>query len=125
MSNTTHRKTPVPTRSAKAERNSSKAGHIAFDERGNAIFEWNQRLNAEGRDADRQRFNALDHPSLALLDERAAAAAAVTRNERGLKQGYNPYESGLLTNKTTGKKRDMRRLSAWIELKRKLGAQTK
>ncbi len=35
--------------------------------------------------------------------------------------GYNPYESGLLKRKPTAPKRDLRELSKWIEMKKRVG----
>ncbi|MEQ1582326.1 MAG: hypothetical protein ABL964_17190 [Steroidobacteraceae bacterium] len=40
----------------------------------------------------------------------------------GLRTGYNPYDSGQLAGKVARKPRDMRELSKWIELTKKLGA---
>lgn len=117
MSQASRKSPPV---SPSIARKSIKAGHIAFDERGNAVFAWDQRLIAEGHDAERQRARALNHPGLALMDDSRPLEAEVFRNERGLKVGYNPYESGLLPDKPAGKKRDMRKLSEWIKLKKKL-----
>lgn len=59
------------------------------------------------------------------MDESKPTEAAVFRNNLGLKRGYNPYESGQLPDKTPAKKRDMRKLSEWIELKKKLESSTK
>lgn len=118
MSKASHRKNPsVSPGTAQKPVN---AGHIAFDERGNAVFAWDQRLIAEGHDAEKQRSRALSHPGLSLMDDSRPAETGVFRNERGLKLGYNPYESGQLPDKPAGKKRGMRKLSEWIELKKKL-----
>lgn len=98
-----------------------KPGRIGFDDRGNAVFEWHDSsLNGDDEQAERARIKALNHPGLSIADESPAPEAQVFRNERGLKQGYNPYESGLLPGKTIKKKRDMRQLSKWIEVKKKL-----
>jgi hypothetical protein len=97
----------------------TKAGHISFDDRGNAVFEWdNERLSAEGEDADRLRQKALDHPGLSLIDEEPVAATPIRSNPKGLRVGYNPYESGVLAKKDVKRKRDLRELSKWIEKKR-------
>lgn len=98
-----------------------KPGQIRFDDRGNAVFEWNDTsLVAEGDGGNRRRLRALAHPGLSLMDDAPAPEAAVVRNDRGLKLGYNPYQSGVLPDKPTKKKRDMRELSKWIELKNKI-----
>ena len=61
-------------------------------------------------------------------------AAGVARRQRGLepsgdpgrpgtqrlKSGYNPYNSGPLGKQSWKKKKDLRELSRWIELRRKV-----
>jgi hypothetical protein len=97
---------------------------IKFDERGNAIYAWNEdQLSLEGEEGERARRKALDHPDLAMVEEEPVVNAAIQHNERGLKVGYNPYESGLLTQKqqqAPKKKTDLRELSKWLEMKRRL-----
>lgn len=98
----------------------AKAGKIGFDDRGNAQFEWNNdRLNEDGELAERLRKKALAHPGLSLVDDEPPANAPVRPNPKGLKQGYNPYESGMLTRKESRPRRDLRELSKWIEAKKK------
>jgi hypothetical protein len=103
------------------EQPARKPGHIAFDDRGNAVYEWdNERLTEDGEDGERLRRRALDHPGLAIADEEPPANAPIRANPKGLRQGYNPYESGLLANKERKRKRDLRELSKWIATRRKI-----
>ena len=98
-----------------------KPGHIAFDDRGNAVYEWNRDdLAQDGEDAERARRRALAHPGLSLMDDEPASSAPIRNNAKGLRLGYNPYESGLLAKKEVRKRRDLRELSKWIETKKKL-----
>lgn len=98
-----------------------KPGKIAFDDLGNAKYEWsNDRLTEEGEGGDRARQRALTHHGLTIMDEEPAANAPIRNNTKGLRVGYNPYESGLLANKDRKKKTDLRELSKWIEAKKKL-----
>src|SRR5688500_12989323 len=93
-----------------------RPGQIALDERGNAVFEWQDgRLTADGEAGERARDKALAHPGLAIVDEEAPANAPIRSNPKGLRIGYNPYESGLLAKKGSRKKRDLRELSKWME----------
>jgi len=95
-------------------------GQIAFDDRGNAVYEWqDQALNEDGEAGERARKQALAHPGLALVDDEQPANAPIRNNPKGLRNGYNPYESGLLARKGTSKKRDLRELSKWMEAKKK------
>jgi hypothetical protein len=97
-------------------------GRIAFDVRGNAVYEWSaDNLTLEGEEGVRARRKALDHPGLAVAEEEQKSNAAIQNNAKGLRLGYNPYESGLLPRKTVAKKKDLRELSRWLELKKRVG----
>ena len=97
----------------------AKPGQIGFDDRGNAVYEWDGSLTEDGDAGDRARNKALANPGLAIVDEEAPANAPIRSNPKGLRVGYNPYESGLLARKEQKKKRDLRELSKWMEAKRK------
>ena len=94
-------------------------GQIAFDDRGNAVYAWqDDALTEDGEAGERARDKALAHPGLAIVDDEAPANAPIRSNPKGLRHGYNPYESGLLARKGTGKKKDLRELSKWMEAKK-------
>ncbi len=98
-------------------------GRIAFDDRGNAIYAWNEdQLSLEGEEGERARRQALEHPGLSMVEDEPVADAPIRNNTKGLKLGYNPYESGLLPQKQqlTKKKTDLRELSKWIEMKKRV-----
>lgn len=96
-------------------------GHVRFDDRGNAVFEWSDTdLTMDGEVGDRLRSLALDHPGLSLVDEVPASNAPIMLNEKGARVGYNPYESGIVKRNGQRKKpTDLRALSKWIETQRK------
>jgi len=110
-----------PRRSAAGDH---RPGRITFDERGNAIYTWNDELldedSAEGECA---RRHALAHPGLAIVEDDPDPNGPIRHNPNGLRFGYNPYESGLLVKKERRPKRDLRALSKWIEMKRRLSQQ--
>ncbi len=98
-------------------------GQIAFDDLGNAVYEWkDQSLTQEGEAGTRARNKALAHPGLAIVEDEAPSNAPIRSNPKGLRVGYNPYESGLLAKKgqqaPPRKKRDLRELSKWMEAKK-------
>jgi hypothetical protein len=95
-------------------------GQVAFDDRGNAVYSWSDHLTEDGADGERARRAALDHPGLSMQDDEPPANAPIRQNRNGQRVGYNPYESGLLGRKAPPKKRDLRELSRWLEMKRKL-----
>lgn len=97
----------------------AQPGQIAFDERGNAVYAWqDESLTEDGEAGERARNKALAHPGLAIVDDDAPVNAPMRSNPKGLRVGYNPYESGVLANKGKPKKRDLRELSKWMEAKR-------
>jgi hypothetical protein len=98
-----------------------RPGHIAFDDRGNAVYEWNDdRFSADGEAGERARRKALDHPGLSFVEEEQPVNTPIQNNPKGMRMGYNPYESGLLKRKPTAPKRDLRELSKWIEMKKRV-----
>lgn len=99
-----------------------EAGHVGFDDRGNAVFQWHDAdLNLDSDAAARNRQRALNNPTFSLVDDEPRPDAPIRQNPKGLRVGYNPYESGMLSGRQPKKKRDLRALSAWIEQRRKLG----
>lgn len=98
-------------------------GRIAFDDRGNAVYAWNEdRFSEDGEEGERARRRALDHPGLSFVEEEQPGNAPIQNNAKGTRVGYNPYESGLLQRKPVAKKRDLRELSKWIEMKKRVGS---
>jgi hypothetical protein len=99
----------------------SQPGRIAFDERGHAVYSWNDpRLGKDGADAERARRKALDIPNLTVVEDEPEVNAPIRNNVKGVRIGYNPYESGLLSRKAPPKKRDLRELSKWLEMKKRI-----
>lgn len=97
-------------------------GRIAFDDRGNAVYQWSEdRLVEDSEAGERARRKALDHPGLSFVEEEQPTNTPIQNNPKGRRVGYNPYESGLLARKSTAPKRDLRELSKWIEMKKRVG----
>ena len=104
---------------------SNTPGQVRFDERGNAVYAWHDaQLEEDSRRAEKMRERALLHPGLSLVAESPTNGQASLRNDQGARLGYNPYESGQLPGKKVTRKRDMRELSKWIEMKRRMAAQS-
>ena len=86
-------------------------GKIEFDELGNAV--WVPASTAAGEDTLRR---LLDDPNLTFSDEYSRGTVRPAENNPlGLKKGYDPYDSGLLAKKEWKKKKDLKRLSQWIQ----------
>jgi hypothetical protein len=103
-----------------------KPGQISFDDRGNALYEWsNDRLSEESEQGQQARERALTYHGLSVVEEEAPTNAPIRNNTKGLRVGYNPYESGLLPNREAlKKKRNLRELSKWLEMKKRVNDQS-
>jgi hypothetical protein len=101
-------------------RKPDQPGQIAFDDRGNAVYEWKEdHLTEDSAAGERARDKALAHPGLAIVEDEEPANSPIRNNTKGLRLGYNPYESGLLSRKGPRRKVDLRQLSKWMEAKKK------
>ena len=93
-------------------------GRVKFDERGNAIWEWQIATGAFGLEVSTQRLQKLEHPALSIADE-GTQPNAVRPNPLGSKKGYDPYDSGKLGKKPEKpQKTDLKKLGEWLKLKK-------
>ncbi len=92
-------------------------GRVGHDDRGNAVWEW----------AGEPDEIPLESTGLEIIEDEAPLPLATVKiNKVAAKSGYNPYESGLIEKKKVApKKRDLRELSRWIELRKMRGEDTK
>jgi hypothetical protein len=106
--------TPRPTAGPK-----KPSGRVQFDERGNAIWEWAVKTGVFGREVSHDRLKKLENPGLSLAEDAPTPFDKVKPNPQGMVKGYNPYDSGKLGhNRPPLKKKDLRKLSDWLELKK-------
>ena len=111
----------VRPRTIEKTQQQENAGKVGFDARGNAVFEWStDTLAEEGETGDRARTKALDYHGLSIVDDEPPKNAPIQQNPKGLRVGYNPYESGMLPKKERKKRTDLRELSKWVEQRRKV-----
>jgi hypothetical protein len=92
-------------------------GRVKFDDRGNAVWEWQIATGAFGREVTTQRLQKLEHPALSIADE-DTRPNAVRVNPLGAKKGYDPYDSGKPGKKPEKQKTDLRKLGEWLKLKK-------
>jgi hypothetical protein len=98
---------------------------MARNDKGKALYgpvARDVRPTAEEADAD--TLKSFDHPGLSTVDDDGPSGSPLRSNEKGIMRGYNPYNSGALYKKQWKKKRDMRELSKWVELKKKFTKRT-
>ena len=57
-------------------------------------------------------------PGFTIVEDEGPANAPIRSNPKGLRNGYNPYESGLLAKKGPRRQVDLRELSKWMEAKK-------
>jgi hypothetical protein len=106
---------PPPTSDAGGEKST---GRVKFDERGNAVWEWQVATGAFGLEVSTQRLQKLEHPALSIADDAPTPVETVRANPLGTKKGYDPYDSGRLGKKPPPPKKDLRRLSEWLKIKK-------
>ena len=105
-----------------AERRSSPRregpGQLSFDDRGNAQYAWrDERMLEDSEEAETRRQRALSVANLVLVDDDPPAEGKkISLNEKGTRQGYNPYDSGMLKKDSYRKPKNLRALSKWIEM---------
>jgi hypothetical protein len=107
----------APAKSASGEKST---GRVKFDERGNAVWEWQVATGAFDREVTTQRLQKLEHPSLSIAEDAPTPFETVRANPLGKKKGYDPYDSGKLAGKKPDEpqKKDLRKLGEWLKLKK-------
>ena len=120
MANNTTRKPPGNPAKPGNPKETQGPGRLAEDDRGNMGWEWakDDALQADDTLGGIERLRALVDPALIVVDD--DAPNTLKHNAKGLKVGYNPYDSGALGKTERKKKMNMRELSKWIETKRKV-----
>lgn len=101
---------------------SDEPGRLEMDDRGNVTWHWSNDENLQADDTlgAAERIRALVNPDLDVQEEPSDPLSPVQNNTKGLKTGYNPYNSGALGKQSWKKKKDLRKLSEWIELRKKM-----
>ena len=93
-------------------------GRVKFDDRGNAVWEWQVQTGAFAEDVSTARLQKLEHPALSLADDAPSPVDTVKSNPLGTKKGYDPYDSGKLGKPPAPRKTDLRRLSEFPLVRR-------
>ena len=97
---------------------SKSTGRVKFDDRGNAVWEWQLETGSFGIEVSTQRLQKLANPTLSIADDGPTPFETVRANPLGTKKGYDPYDSGKLGKKPPPAKKDLRKLGEWLKLKK-------
>jgi hypothetical protein len=108
----------APDAKADAQTKGNGTGRVKFDDRGNAIWEWSLATGAFGLEVSTERLQRLEHPALSIAEDAPTPFETVRPNPLGTKTGYNPYDSGKLGKAPPPAKKDLRRLSEFLKLKK-------
>jgi hypothetical protein len=108
--------------SSKKDAGDKSTGRVKFDERGNAVWEWQVATGAFGREVTTQRLQKLEHPALSIAEDAPTPFETVRANPLGTKKGYDPYDSGKLGRKAEPQKKDLKKLGEWLKLKKQAEA---
>jgi hypothetical protein len=103
---------------SKKDAGDKSTGRVKFDERGNAVWEWQVATGAFGLEVTTQRLQKLEHPALSIADDAPTPFETVRANPLGTKKGYDPYDSGKLGKRPPPIKKDLRKLSEFLKLKK-------
>lgn len=111
---------PPPKPPGKPAAESQEPGHLGINDQGNVTWEWSgdENLQADDTLGAAERIRVLVDPTLDVVDDEIPNA--IKQNPKGLKKGYNPYDSGALGKQSWKKKKNLKELSKWIELKKKM-----
>ena len=84
------------------------SGRVKFDDRGNAVWEW--------------ALRKLEHAGLSIAEDAPTPTETARPNPLGTVKGYDPYDSGKLSKAAARRKKDLRRLSEFLKLKKQAAA---
>jgi hypothetical protein len=126
-----------------------RSGRVSFDSRGNSVWEWQLETGVYSRDVNTQKLKKLDLGDLSIaetgvhkrppgLEDESAPAPGGGFNPydnapRSKQGGFNPYDNARAASQRVPPKPapqerapprspdELRKLSEWIKMKKKLG----
>jgi hypothetical protein len=99
-----------------ARRGTDSTGRVTRDDKGNAVWQWSGRV-----DTPTVQVKRLGH---SVADDNATLPGRVNIKRVAASAGIDPYDSGLVEKDPPVKKRDLRELSRWIEMRKIRGEDT-
>lgn len=100
----------------------TESGHVTFDDRGQAVWEWSKPRGRFQTATTSTRLKKLTNVELSIVDAEPSPAERVRENPGGARKGYDPYDSGRLSRNGSKRfaKKDLRKLGEWIRLKKQV-----
>jgi len=98
-------------------------GRPGVDDRGNVTWEWASEVDqlADDPPGNAERVQALVDLAMKVQDEFEDPLHALAPGRpKGLKSGYDPYDSGELGKQGYRKKKNLKELSKWIALRKRM-----
>src|SRR4030095_9512129 len=82
-----------------------RSGRVAYDSRGNPIWEWQLETGVYSRDVTTQKLKKLDLRELSIPDTRMPKAPAGLQDPtpRSPEQGFNPYDNSTKSTPTSNR----------------------
>jgi hypothetical protein len=89
---------------------SASSGRVTRDDKGNAVWQWSGKVDTPTVQVKRL--------GLSVADDNATLPGRVNIKRVAASAGIDPYDSGLVEKDAPVKKRNLRELSRWLEMRK-------
>jgi hypothetical protein len=95
---------------------SASSGRVTRDDKGNAVWQWSGKVDTPTVQVKRL--------GLSVADDNVTLPGRVNIKRVAASAGIDPYDSGLVEKDAPVKKRNLRELSRWLEMRKNRGEDT-
>jgi hypothetical protein len=99
-----------------ARRGTDSSGRVTRDDKGNAVWQWSGKVDTPTVQVKRL--------GLSVADDNVTLPGRVNIKRVAASAGIDPYDSGLVEKDAPVKKRNLRELSRWLEMRKNRGEDT-
>ena len=98
-------RSPSATVGGDADGTAKRSGRVAYDSRGNPIWEWQLETGVYSRDVTTQKLKKLDLGELSIADTAIQKGPTGLQNPspRSPEQGFNPYDNSTKSTPTSNR----------------------
>src|ERR1700730_18345651 len=93
-----------------ARRGADSSGRVTRDDKGNAVWQWSGKVDTPTVQVKRL--------GLSVAEDNATLPGRVNLKHVAASAGFDPYDSGLVLKDAPVKKRDLREVSRWLEMRK-------